>query len=674
MIFYVLFAGKAKLRNAMKEKKNQEPAKVKSFKGNIPLIFLFIFSIALYINTIGHQYALDDSIVIVKNQFTKKGISGIPDILSNDSFTGFFGVQKNLVSGGRYRPMSIVSFAMEYQCFGLNPAISHLINILLYALLVLLVYVLISKLLVTNKNQKWWLSLAFLTALLFAVHPLHTEVVANIKGRDEIFALLGSLLSFIWAILYVEKNKVKYLLFSSLALFFGLLSKENAIAFVAIIPLGIWFFKCSEIKKIGLVTAPLFLVSILFVAIRAKILGPIGIEPASEWMNNPFLNAGFNEKYATIFYTFLLYFKLLFIPFPLTYDYYPNHIEIIGWNFWGSITGLLLTIGIIFWFILSFKKKNIAVFAIFIFVSSFILASNLIFPVGVFMAERFLFMPSFGFSLLISWYLIIWLKKTNSKTMLYGFSGILVVYSFLTIQRNKAWESDYILFTTDVKTSKNSAKANCTAGGKIWEEAKQKQDIAERNTMFQQSLKYLNKAVEIYPNYNDALLLRGNVMWDFKKNYTSSIDNYFHILSRNPYHSDAFNNSVMVLNMSDDEEFKLQAWLKLQSFQPLRWEPFYQAGIIYGRIKNDMNNASIMFEKAITLNGEKKEIYKDLGVVYGFKKEYNKAAQTLEKALQLDPDDAQTCYNLGITYMALNDKQKADIYFKMAEEKKKKKD
>jgi len=78
-------------------------------------LILFIFTFLLYGNTLTHDFALDDAIVITDNDFTKKGIRGIPDILTNDTFTGFFGVKKNLVSGGRYRPLSLVLFAIEYQ-------------------------------------------------------------------------------------------------------------------------------------------------------------------------------------------------------------------------------------------------------------------------------------------------------------------------------------------------------------------------------------------------------------------------------------------------------------------------------------------------------------------------------------------------------------------------------
>src|SRR5690606_20622125 len=87
-----------------------------------------------------YGYVLDDQIVITKNNFTQEGIDGIWDILSTESFTGYFGAQKDLVAGARYRPLSIVTFAIEQSIFGDSPFVRHLVNILLYCALGLLLF------------------------------------------------------------------------------------------------------------------------------------------------------------------------------------------------------------------------------------------------------------------------------------------------------------------------------------------------------------------------------------------------------------------------------------------------------------------------------------------------------------------------------------------------------
>jgi protein O-mannosyl-transferase len=97
-------------------------------------LIILIVSFLLYGQSLQYGYVLDDTIVVDENKFVAKGVNGIWDILSKETFTGYFGEQKNLVAGARYRPLSLVSFALEQSIFGKKPAISHFINILLYAL------------------------------------------------------------------------------------------------------------------------------------------------------------------------------------------------------------------------------------------------------------------------------------------------------------------------------------------------------------------------------------------------------------------------------------------------------------------------------------------------------------------------------------------------------------
>ena len=168
---------------------------------------LVLLAFLLYSNTLGHKFAFDDSIVITDNTFTQKGIAGIPDLISRDFFEGVYGKDGMELSGGRFRPLSLVCFAVENQAFGkvkelngqpvldekgqqlydYNPALGHFLNILFYALSALLLFNLLSL----------WFSgtngasvIPFVAGLIFVAHPIHTEVVANIKSRDEILAML----------------------------------------------------------------------------------------------------------------------------------------------------------------------------------------------------------------------------------------------------------------------------------------------------------------------------------------------------------------------------------------------------------------------------------------------------------------------------------------------------
>ena len=201
------------------------------WKWIIAIVVIVCFGLSVFNN-----YALDDFIVIVKNNFTQKGFSGIWNILSKDTFAGMTESDIMILSGGRYRPLSLVTFAIEHQLWGNNPLISHLINIVIYAFTGILIYNLLKKILVfpeNLKNEGVNLKAAMIT-LLFITLPAHSEPVINIKGRDDLMCLMFFLMSTLQLLKYVHIKNKKNLIYSSIYFFFSLMSKETALTFVFI--------------------------------------------------------------------------------------------------------------------------------------------------------------------------------------------------------------------------------------------------------------------------------------------------------------------------------------------------------------------------------------------------------------------------------------------------------
>ncbi len=703
-------------QNKNVETSNMSTPAFVSRKG-LPGIIIFLLCIVLYANTLTNDYTLDDSIAILQNEFTKNGFDGIKDILQNDMFTGFFGIQKNLVAGGRYRPLSLVTFAVEYEFFGENPFISHLVNILLYAFTCLILYSILKKLLQKyDNNRKWYLSVSFISTIIFVAHPLHTEVIANIKGRDEIMTLLGSLATLYYTLRYLDTKKTFFLFVTLIIFFLALMSKENAITFLAIIPFSVYFFTNYSLKQNLITLVPLFISTIAFLGIRQKMLGAFNIPETYELMNNPYVYAGTVEKYATIFYTWGIYIKLLLFPHPLTFDYYPKHIPIIDFSDARAILSMLFYVFIAIVAIAGFKKKKLVSYGILFFAASFSIVSNLFFNIGAFMNERFMYISSVGFCLIAAYFLVYGLSKLIKHEKHYSVTIIIILfviiglYSFKTISRNKIWKNDYVLFTNDVKISGNSAKSTCSAGGKIMEEVlklrkikketksfdnlkrrieketflsnEEKQRITNKESlkeakmeidnmdkeMMQLSLKYLKKAVEIHPAYIDAILLLGNAHYEYNRNYKGVVDNYIKILKINPNYDRVYSNLEIVFNSCDDVDLKLKAWTDIYKINPDRFEVNYHLGNIYGRYKNDTKTAIPYLEKAVKLKPSSVKAYKDLGVAYGISAMYEKSIPVLEKAFELDPNDAQIALNLGITYRLTGDEKKAAEYFAKAQQ------
>ena len=191
----------------------------------------------------------------------------------------------------------------------------------------------------------------------------------------------------------------------------GLLAKENAITFLAIVPLTYFVFTNANISKIIFSKQFLFVIAAaVFLTIRFSILGfEIG-EPVRELMNNPFLKLEgnqyvdftFSEKNGKpFFYTLLEYLRLLIVPHPLTHDYYPRQIEMMNFGDWQVILSVLIYFGMGIYGLIRTLKKDPVGYGILFFLITLSIVSNIVFSVGTNMGERFIFMPSLGFCLII---------------------------------------------------------------------------------------------------------------------------------------------------------------------------------------------------------------------------------------------------------------------------------
>lgn len=221
---------------------NWKSIKLKVENGNsvyLYLIFLLI-SFLLYGNTLPHKYNIDDAFLTNGNPQVKKGLGGLYEI-----FTSPYSDREDYVFG--YRPIAKATFAIEYSIWGFNPLLSHLLNILLYSLSLFLLYILLRKIFGNQIKHRIWF-----IVLLFAAHPIHTEVVCSLKNREELLYLLFGFLSLWYFIRLYEYRKWYFFVLGIISLFLSLLSKQTGVVFIAIIPLSIIFiseFKFEFIQK-----------------------------------------------------------------------------------------------------------------------------------------------------------------------------------------------------------------------------------------------------------------------------------------------------------------------------------------------------------------------------------------------------------------------------------------
>ncbi len=417
-------------------------------------LILIIIAFGLNANTLFNEYVLDDAIVITENKFVEKGIQGIPEILNQSYFKGYKKLENLELPGGRYRPFSLMIFAIEYQFFGANPFVSHLINIILFLLLIALLFKLFNLYLFRQQNPY----LAFVTCLLFAVHPIHTEVIANVKSRDEIITFVLLIASLLALIKHSEKRSISILIVSLLCFFLALLTKETAAVFVGIAPLATYFFLNHPLKKSARASIPLFLILIGYLFIRYIIIG-VNYTSANDITNVPYLYATASEAFATKSYMLIKYLQLLFIPYPLSFEYGFNqipYIHIISLPFFISILFLLVLLA---YAIYTFKRRSIFSFSILYFMLTISLASNFIIDTGTPLSERLLFQPSLAFCIAVS-VLYFQTAKRFKLPALSFLIIILVLFSVKTVLRNSVWKNYDTLVLTDVISCPNSVRIN----------------------------------------------------------------------------------------------------------------------------------------------------------------------------------------------------------------------
>ncbi|MDD2636092.1 MAG: tetratricopeptide repeat protein [Bacteroidales bacterium] len=660
-----------------------------NLKKYLPHIIIVIFAFVIYANTLGHQYALDDKMTYWKNEFVQQGVSGIKDILSYDTMAGMFGKDSKELEGGRYRPLSLITFALEVEIFGKptsdvsakhefigNPGLSHFFNILFYCISLLILFKVLTKLFRDYKPKFWYLSIPFIATMLFAAHPLHTEIVANIKGRDEILAFLFSIAALNSIINYIDQNKKTELINAFIFIFLGSMSKEISITFLAVIPFSIYFFRKEKLPKYIISFVPILAGALLYLIIRQVVIGNQADIVATQLMNNPFLDTTTGQRYATIFYTLLIYLKLLIFPHPLTWDYYPYHIEIMQWTDWTVIVSLLLYLVLGTIAILGLKKKSIYSYAIIIYLVTLSITSNIFFSIGAFMSERFIYVSLLGFCIVVAFLISENLPKKINHLQKYRKTGltitilILLAFSFKTISRNQVWENNLTLFEHDVKVSSNSAKGNSSYASELYklsEDAETVGDTALRNEYLKKSIPYFNKAIEIYPQYSEALVRVGNIYYKLYGDYKTMFDYYIRTLESNPLNADVWNNTLGVLMYNVDEPlYEKKIWLEYMSFAPERVEPYAQIGDLhYFTELANPDSAVYYYEKAAKIiNLDFDRLFR-IGVSYGNIGKFDKAREYLQRAEAIK-DDSEVLRYIGITYGMEGEDVKALEYFEKA--------
>ena len=605
-------------------------------------IIIGVFAFILYAQSIKHGYTLDDHKVIDQNNITTRGIAGIPTILKTDYW---YGSGNDELRGPVYRPTSLIIYALVWEFSPDSPQSYHFINVLLYAITCVILFLLLCK--IFNKQN---LILPFVCSLLYAAHPIHTEVVNNIKSLDEILCFLFAIIS-IWLFMkYISTMSKWSFILGGVSFFLSLVSKETGISFLLIIPLAIFFFADYSKKSITQILILLVATTALWLIFRTIIFKDLhqNITTATSALNNTLYAApDFASKYATAFYILLRYIGLLIFPHPLTSDYNYAQIKIQTFSDPVSLLGILFYAAIGAYLIFNFRKKSIIVFGILFYLLSLAPVSNIFFLGGSSMAERFMYIPSFGFCLVITYLLIQFTKTENvkpsyppltkffssGKTLFLFAVAIAILYSIKTFSRNKDWKDTLTIYSRDIQVSKNSATANQLLGNSLILQVATSPIQKDQQDTFALAKTYLKRALEIAPaffyassNLGYIYLIENKIdsaylyLKEGLKNGPNDVQlNYYfgstllrlgkfdeainvlrHAISLNPNNKDAYFTLASSYLGKGDADNGLLCYSKIIEMDPNNSAAYYYSGLIF-RSRGDLAKANEFTNKALSL-------------------------------------------------------------------------
>ena len=644
------------------------PKASKPFSIRNVYILLAVLTFALYANTMQNGYVMDDVIVLKENKIVMKGISAIPELFRTPHMYGYMVIPNDM-----YRPLSMAMFAVEFQFFGANPVVNHFFNILVFIGCVLMFFLFVSRLFDGKR-----VGVAFIAALLFALHPIHTEVVANVKSRDELLCFFFAFWSLCLFMSYMSSGKIVKLVLGLLMLFLSYLSKETVITFLAVIPLLFFVYKNEDKKRAVFITVGSMVVTGIFLAIRASVLSTFHAnEPASiDFIDNALVKAPDTlSRIATEVVIMGRYLWLQFIPYPLlsTYSFSAIPFATLGSTvFWLS---LLAYLGLGYVAVTRFikDKKDPWVFAILFFVITLSLFSNIPFLMGAEMAERFAFFASVSVCIAGALAIEKWVIKApaadvlvlKSTKMLAVLVPLLLIFGGMTIARNADWKDNYTLYNADLKKSPENARLYHYIATAMAEENYQAEpDSMKRKQMDVESVGYLKKALQIYPDFTEAHVELGRI-YDRNHQYDSAIAEDRKALAVNPNHSTANNNLggvYLTTGKYRDAVFYLRRSIAVNPGFPLA---YINLARTYGQLQQP-DSAIIYYNQYLVFAPGDFNAQQELGIIYFSKQQYNDAEVYFKAAMAIKPNDANVINSLGATYLNSKKYPQAIEVFKKA--------
>ncbi|MDO9464351.1 MAG: tetratricopeptide repeat protein [bacterium] len=505
------------------------------------ILIIILAGIAAYLTSFQNSFVWDDIGLISINPYIKswKHIG--------DLFTSFL-YHKTGEGGIFYRPIVSLSFLIDYSIWKENPVGYHLTNLLLHILNAILLYKIIFYMF---KEEK----MAFFTALLFLVHPIHTEAVTYISGRADPIVTLFMLFSLLLFITYAPQNKFWGMFYAITFYIFALLTKAYAIVFILLIGAYGLCFKPKIKSRHYLI---FFVISLIYGLVRLALLkNETGVFLFKQNMNMPHLLLVISRSFAE-------YIRFLLFPINLHYQrelHMPHSIfQPIG------ILSILVPLAFIL-FVIIFRKKRPVLFGSIWFIVSLIPYQSAL-QLNATVAEHWLYFPSIGFFLVVSSLLTSHAKNIKYRHVLniarYTFLVLMVIAGIvLTNSESRHWKNEITLYNYILKFRPNEPRVHNNLGNAYATEGRH-----------ENALLHFKKALKIAPGYSTAYFNMGAVYLEKKHFYTAATQ-FQKALTLNPsytkarlYLADTYNRLGLAYYKQKNYPKARELWVKALKIYP----------------------------------------------------------------------------------------------------------
>lgn len=579
------------------------------------ILWIVLAGLLVYSNSFQGAFLWDDLTLVKNNPLIKDG-SYWPRILTSPITTGS-GEATNF-----YRPVQFLIYLAGYSLWQLNVVGYHLVSVVTHILAAVTLYGVILVLFRDNL-------LARLTALLFVVHPVHTEAVAYISGLADPLAALFMLGCLMCYLLNLEKKNILLTVLMFLSYAPALLSRENAL----ILPLVVGLYHAVFRKKIP---KPAFFslagMAVVYAAGRAMAFGGFGAQET--------VYPALGERLPGMFVAVAEYLRILIFPWPLHMEYGGI---LFPWSEGRAAAGILLFTALFLCAVYFRRRSSLIFFAILWFFTAWLPHSNIV-PINAYMAEHWLYLPSVGFFLIAAHFLARGIRNRRSRIpVLIVTAAVTLYYGVLTLYQNRFWQDPVRFYERMLRLIPYSSKLYNNLAMAYHEAGRDKELV----DLLRQAVMIDEKNAVAYNNLGNAYK---NIRQDDEavKAYQKAID-------LNPRYAGAYYNlGLMYADVKKQKEEALRLLHRAVGIDPLMYQAYHKIGLIQFD-EGAAQEALDSLEKALKINPDDAELYRSLGYIYAKTGDGGKAKMMYLKAIELNPQFAQVYHDLCVLCVSLGD-------------------